>query len=342
MKKQKILVLNFFLIASQLWGVSGISSTKLILPTANVLSPEKYEFDVNFYWLRSNEIFQSNGKAKKLQECGETGLVCVNNPVFDNNFTFRLTYGLGNQSELGFETGFGNQTEKRTQDFFYSYVDDIKLGYKYLFLDGPFKASTQVGLSFDVQKYVPLYEVGLIFTKDWENFSIDLDLHYFTTSRIIVYEEEYLEQASWYHGPHVGIGLGYTIGKVQLSVEYHFEQAQTKTIRSVLFNREDEERIRPLTFLQKLENPDFEFQNPHIDELLGLPHIHLKLDTVIDEHIHFANIKNNYYEISNTLYYGIIYNFAPTASISFLIGETIAGSNVNKEFLGNIITTFAF
>lgn len=336
----RIFIMLLLLTGYRLYGVSGLSSTKLILPSANVLSPERYEFDISFYWLRTSSYFDRNGGEFNIQECGE--IVCKKNTIQERNFTFRFTSGIGFNTEIGLETGYGNE-KYEFQDFVSPYFDDIKLGMKNLLFDGNIKLAAQWGLSYDVEKYVPLYEAGLIFTKDWENLSFDIDFHYFTTPRILIFEEEYNEQVSWYHGPHLGLGFSYTLPafpRLQLSLEYHHEQGFTKTRRYKVFTKSDIEKNRNLIKLLEAETGE-EWRNPHIDEIFELPEMVMEFD-IIDEHFHTLNVRSNYVVMSDTLYYGVIYNLSDSASLTLILGELFAGRNVNREKLANIIVTYAF
>lgn len=128
MKKHSIILFLYYILTTSSYGVSGISSKKLIIPSANVLDHGNYEVDFNFYWLKTKNYYSEQGKLKSFElKCSQES--CKKNKIYEGGLSFRFSTGLGNQSEIGFESGLIT-TQKEILDFTFSYIDDLKFGFK--------------------------------------------------------------------------------------------------------------------------------------------------------------------------------------------------------------------
>ncbi|GIX43504.1 MAG: hypothetical protein KatS3mg129_3237 [Leptospiraceae bacterium] len=329
--KKSLLFSLIFLKPLTLLAISGISSTKLIIPTANILSKGITEIDINFYILNSKNQFNEKGKLIPYElDCS---ISCKKNRISEGGFAFRATGGIGNQMEIGVEGGHSSQ-KNQIQDFIYSYIDDIKFGFKWNFYNwDQLKISYQQGLTYDYETFTPQYESGFLFTREWQNLSIDLDIHYFTTKRINIYEEQVLEQSSWYSGPHASIGIGYSINNFLFAIEYSYEEAKTKVKQYQYFSYSE---------FNELQNKGFSYyysiENQSFHQLSGLPEFINNNGILIPIPKIFK--KMDYYTISRMIYYGFAYNISNNMSLSFIIHKTVGGANISNSNIFNIVATF--
>lgn len=329
MNKYSLILFLYFVILTSSYSVSGISSKKLIIPSAEVLEPKKYEVDFNFYWLKTENYYSEQRKLRSFElKCTQES--CRKNKIYEGGISFRFTTGLGYQSEIGFEAG-QHTTQEEVQDFTFSYIEDLKIGYKKNFFNKDFLISFQLGNSYDYKTFTPLYESGILISKEWNHFSFDFDFHYFTTKRILIFEEEKFEQKSWYYGPHFGIGISYSFQNLLFSIEYHFEEGKTKI-------REYQFKIKELNIDSNLFAQITNLENLSWNTLLNLPktiplgNIEIPVDKI------YKNSK--YFLIAQTMYYGISYSFSNNASLSIVIHDIINGSNVFNNLVLNFIVTF--
>ncbi|GIW23623.1 MAG: hypothetical protein KatS3mg068_2630 [Candidatus Sericytochromatia bacterium] len=328
-----LIICFLFYINNVLFAIGGISSTKLIVPSANVLDKGLTEIDLNYFILRAKNQFDEKGNI--INYSYECNSICQKDKISEGGISFRATSGIGYNIEIGIEGGH-NTMKSELSNFTFSYIDDLKIGSKWNFLDlkeNQFKSSLQIGISYDYETFTPYYEGGFIFSKDWSNFSVDLDLHYFTTKRIQIFEKEVLEQSSWFYGPHAGIGVSYNYDNFLLGLEYHFEEAVTK-VRQYEFFSESEYRnlyFSGLANYYKIENQTFHqlFQLP---ETIQWNNIELPINKIYK--------KRKYFTSTHILVYGFSYTVSDNMSLSFMIHDTVKGINNDNSKILNVVSTF--
>jgi len=328
--KIQFLTIAYLFVPISLFAINGLSSTKLIIPSANVLTKGTTEIDVNYYQLNSRKKYNERGQLVDYEmDCSHS---CKRNRVAGGGFVFRTTSGILNQLEIGLEVGH-NIEKQQIQDFNYSYIDDLKFGLKWNFFhQDKIKISYQQGLTYDYATFVPRYEAGFLFSFDWENFSIDFDVHYFATTRDIVSEENFIEQNGYFKGPHFGIGISYGIENLLFAIEYSYEEAKTKV---------NQYRYYSISEYNALQNSGiayiYNINNQEYQKLLSLPE-YLELNGILYP-IPKIYKKQNYYVISQMIYYGISYNVSSNVSLTLVLHQTVSGRNVSSNRIINVLTT---
>lgn len=318
---------------NSLFAISGISSKKLVIPSAYVLEKGTTEIDINFYILKSTNQYNEKGKITSYEwECSTE---CKKNAISEGGFTFRTTGGIGSNIEIGVEGGHTTK-KNQVQDFTYSNIDDIKFGFKWNFFDfsnEQIKISYQQGLTYDFETFTPQYETGFLISKDWESFSLDFDIHYISTKRNKIFEPNIIEQMSWYSGPHIGMGISYSILNFLFSIEYTYEEAKTKVKQFQYFSQSE---------FQDLQNKGYSYifsiENVDLHQLLNLPN-NININGILFP-LPKIYKQRDYYTISRTIYYGFSYSISEHLSISFIIHDVVGGSNVDNNKIINIVTTF--
>ncbi len=328
--KIQFLTITYLFLPISLFAINGLSSTKLTIPSANVLTKGTTEIDINYYQLNSRKKYNERGQLIDYEmDCSNS---CKRNRVAGGGFVFRTTSGIGNQIEIGLEVGHSIE-KQQLQDFNYSYIDDLKLGLKWNFFhQDKIKISYQQGLTYDYEAFVPRYESGFLFSLDWEKFSIDFDLHYFATKRDILSQEDIIKQNGFFAGPHFGIGISYNIENLLFAIEYSYEEAKTKV---------DQYRYFSISEYSKLQNTGiayiYNIENQEFHKLLSLPE-YLDLNGILYP-VPKIYKKQNYYAISQMIYYGISYSISSNVSLTLVLHQTVFGRNISSNRIINILTT---
>ena len=328
--KIPFITITYFFVPISIFAINGLSSTKLTIPSANVLKKGTTEIDINYYQLNSRKKYNERGQLIDYElDCSNS---CKRNRIAGGGFVFRTTSGILNQLEIGLEVGHSIE-KQQLQDFNFSYIDDLKFGLKWNFFhQDRIKISYQQGLTYDYATFVPRYEAGFLFSFDWENFSIDFDSHFFATRRDVVSQENFIEQNGYFKGPHFGVGISYGIENLLFAIEYSYGEAKTKVKQYRYYSLSEYNSLQNsgIAYYYSIENQEF-------GKLLSIPE-YVEINGLL---FPVPNVYKNqdYYSISQVIYYGISYNVSESISLSLILHQTVAGRNISNNRIINLITT---
>lgn len=224
-----IFILSIFPFAS-LYSVGGISNSKLIVPSADPIGYNDFEFEPAFSMFRARGKFNDYGHLKNIPkdydqlDTGEN-----RRSESESVLNFRLTGGFFPNFEGGFT--FGHVTsETNTGDSASTAYEDLQMGGKYLLNpDDSIRFALEGGINMKSDDWTTSYEGGTILTWDiTDKLSLDADILYSASSRRTVDEQKVIERGMGYN-----IGLGYTLfGVFQPIVELGYSETYTWRYRN--------------------------------------------------------------------------------------------------------------
>lgn len=181
-----LLLLCFIFSSQEVFGVGGLSNTKVVVPSTETVPYKRYEIEPFF------------------------GLEFVDDELDSTNFEAgsRFTYGFTDNTEAGLNVGILSTKNDEISDTEYDF-GNISPGIKYRFYE--FRGSSDISIAYQGGLTIPsggkdekwLFEpLGMIITYNFgQNFSIDSDL-------VLMFEED----ESW--GITGNTGFGYFINRI--------------------------------------------------------------------------------------------------------------------------------